>query len=60
MPSVARRGLNKAIGIVLIVVGALLCSLLILAAFTPIGLVAAPIGVALVVFGALRLQRAGS
>jgi hypothetical protein len=57
---VARRGRDKVIGVIMIVVGALFCSLLILAAFTPIGLVGAPIGIALVVFGALRLQRAGS
>ena len=42
----------------MIVVGALLGSLVILAAFTPIGLVAAPLGIALIVFGALRFDRA--
>jgi len=53
--STARR--DKTIGITLIVVGVLLCSLLILAAFTPIGLIAAAVGIALIVFGALRVDR---
>jgi len=42
----------------MIVFGALLGSLVILAAFTPIGLVAAPFGLALIVLGALRVDRA--
>jgi len=49
---------DRALGIVMIVAGALFCSLVILAAFTPIGLVAAPVGLALIVFGALRIDRA--
>jgi hypothetical protein len=57
---VNQRRRDKIIGIALIVIGALLCSLLILAAFTPIGLVAAPVGMALIVFGALRIDRAAS
>jgi hypothetical protein len=52
-----RRG-NRAIGIFLIVLGALACSLFVLAAFTPIGLVSVPVGVALIAFGASRLNRA--
>lgn len=48
----------KVVGIAMIVVGAVLGSLLILAAFTPIGLIAAPVGLALIVFGALRVDRA--
>lgn len=51
---------DKIIGVVMIVAGALVCSLIFLAAFTPIGLLAAPVGIALVVFGALRLDRAAS
>ncbi len=40
----------------MLMVGVLLCSLLVLAAFTPIGLIAAPVGIALIVIGALRLD----
>ena len=54
----ARTRRDKAIGIGLIVLGALVGSLVILAAFTPIGLVAAPVALALIVFGALRVDRA--
>jgi len=56
---VQTRRRDQAIGIALIVVGVLLCSLLILAAFTPVGLVAPPVGIAIIVLGALRLDRAG-
>jgi len=48
---------DKFVGIALIVVGALLGSLTIPAAFTPIGFVAAPSGLTVIVFGALRLDR---
>jgi hypothetical protein len=48
---------DKFVGVSLIVAGALLGSLIILAAFTPIGFVAAPIGLTMIVFGALRLDR---
>ena len=53
-------GRDKTIGITLIVVGVLLCSLLILAAFTPIGLIAASVGIALIVLGTLRVDRTAS
>lgn len=52
------RRRDKAIGIALIVGGVLLCSLLILAAFTPIGILAVPVGIAAIVIGALRIDRA--
>ena len=45
-------------GIGLVVLGVLLGSLLIVAAFTPIGLLAAPVGIGLIVIGALRIDRA--
>ena len=48
---------HPVLGIALIVVGALLASLLILAAFTPIGLMAAPVGAALIAWGSLLLSR---
>jgi len=46
------------IGVTLIVVGGLLCSLAILAAFTPIGLVATPAGAGLIFLGIRRTDRA--
>ena len=46
------------IGVILIVVGGILCSLAILAAFTPIGLVAVPAGAGLIFLGIRRTDRA--
>jgi hypothetical protein len=55
---VTTRRRDRVVGAALIIVGALLGSLIILAAFTPIGLIAAPAGLAMIVLGALRLDRA--
>lgn len=48
---------DRVVGWLLVTVGALLCSLLILAAFTFIGVISLPVGLALIVWGALRLRR---
>ncbi|HEX3898066.1 MAG TPA: hypothetical protein VHW74_02765 [Mycobacteriales bacterium] len=56
----ARPRSTKAIAVCLIVLGALTCSLAVIAAFTPVGLVAVPVGVMLIALGANRASRTGS
>src|SRR3954463_965070 len=55
--SVKQPRADMTIGVTLIVVGGILCSLAILAAFTPIGLVSVPAGAGLIFLGVRRTDR---
>lgn len=53
-----RQRRAKLVGGALIALGCVLCSLLILAAFTPVGLVSVPLGAGLIGLGVRTMNRA--